>query len=167
MRFWSMSPGRLPSNLQPSTITVPLPFSGMGALRASAVICHRKRAVIPAAMAYRTTRVEHSHWGNFLPNRHQTDRKTRAKAGIIIPICTMPTVSGSRKYAAAARQRILENFRISVFGNVVGNTLHDQIQRYQIVAALQHDDIGKLAGGLYILLVHGLDGGKVLLHHAF
>lgn len=48
---------------------------------------------------------------------------------------------------------------------MVGDALHDHVQRHQIVPALQHDNVGVLPGGLHELLVHGLDGGQVLGHH--
>ncbi len=47
------------------------------------------------------------------------------------------------------------------------DALDDHIQGHQVVAPLQHDDIGVLAAGLDILLVHRLDGGKVLADDAF
>ena len=50
--------------------------------------------------------------------------------------------------------------------DVVGDALHDHVERHKVVPALEHDDVGVLAAGLDKLLVHGLDGGEVLRDHA-
>jgi len=56
---------------------------------------------------------------------------------------------------------------MSALRDVVGNALHDHVQRHQIVAALQHDDVRELAGGLHELLVHGLHRGEILVSGIF
>ena len=54
---------------------------------------------------------------------------------------------------------------MSVLRDVVGDALHDQVQGHQVVAPLQHHDVGILPGGLHELLVHGLHRGQILGHH--
>ena len=91
--------------------------------------------------------------------------------GQSIPKWTMPAHRGSRKNAAAARESAVKTRRtvlpMSVLPDVGGDALHDHVKSHQIVPALQHDDVRELAGRLHKLLVHGLHGGQILVHHRF
>lgn len=47
-----------------------------------------------------------------------------------------------------------------------GHPLDQHIQCHHVAAAFGHDQIGFAFAGLHKLLVHRLNGGQVLVHHA-
>ena len=49
---------------------------------------------------------------------------------------------------------------------MVGHPLDQHVQRHGVFAALRDDQVGLALAGLHKLLVHRLDGGQVLGHHA-
>ena len=73
----------------------------------------------------------------------------------------------SKNFAGAEKIRPgLSRSRLLLAADMVFHPLDDHIQCNQIFAALGHDDVRTALARLHKLLVHRLDGRKILLHHA-
>lgn len=73
----------------------------------------------------------------------------------------------SKNFAGAEKIRPgLSRSRLLLAADMVFHPLDDHIQCNQIFAALGHDDVRTALARLHKLLVHRLDGRKLLLHHA-